>query len=56
MRLRETLTIETTEDGGEVGGEAGGEEGVFLVGADDIGGGSEGIGECLGRRRGFLGA
>lgn len=52
MGLGEALAVEAAEDGGEVGGEAGGEEGVFLVGADDVGGSSEGVGEALRGARG----
>lgn len=49
MCLSEALAVEAAEDGGEVGGQAGGEEGVFLVRADDVWGGGEGVGERWGR-------
>lgn len=54
MSLGEALAVKAAEDGGKVGCEGGGEEGIFLVGADYVGGGGEGISEVMGAWRGRL--
>lgn len=44
MGLGEAGTVELTEDGGEVLEQDALEVGVFLVGADDVGGCGKGVG------------